>query len=495
MDVDEVRTPVSLPASLVFVDVESTGAHPLRDRITEIAILRVEEGVLVERWSSLVAPGVPVPPLIEQITGISDQMLVGAPDFAALADEIEQRLHGAVFVAHNARFDYGFIKNSFARIGREFDAEVLCTVKLSRALYPQFHRHGLDALIERHGLECSARHRALGDAEALWAFVQLAQQQFKPETLARALTKAMKSPPAAPGLAVGVLEAIPDVAGIYLLHAEPEPPAGNRLDRPLFVGRGQSLRGRVREHFSGEARKGKDAELRTRTRRVEWVEAAGELGAMLLEQEAVRRLRPRYNAIPRSADEAFALRLLPARRRAPIWQRQPLAGSDPLGWEDCLGVFRNADELERRLQDLALVHELCPRRLGLDSGGSGPCAAHLQGECAGVCAGKESVEAHDERLRSALTGLGLKPWPWPGAVVVVERDEEHGREGWHVFDQWCHLGSVERVEALAGVDRSRRFDIDVWRMLARWFVQEEHRAAARALDEILSPGPLPAAAR
>ena len=143
--------------------------------------------------------------------GVSRSALVGqpifrfiaaddAPAFAELADRVRDLFTGCIFVAHNARFDYGFIKNEFRRIGQDFDAPVLCTVKLSRALYPQFHRHGLDALIERHGLVCAARHRAMGDVEVLWQFVRQVEAAFAPEVLARAVERAMKAPVLPPGL-------------------------------------------------------------------------------------------------------------------------------------------------------------------------------------------------------------------------------------------------------------------------------------------------------
>ena len=102
---------MSLPRRLAIIDVESTGAHPVRDRITEIAILRIEDGEVVARWESLVAPGQSIPPLIEQVTGISDAMVADAPPFAAVADTVAALLEGCVFVAHSARFDFGFIRN------------------------------------------------------------------------------------------------------------------------------------------------------------------------------------------------------------------------------------------------------------------------------------------------------------------------------------------------------------------------------------------------
>ncbi|WP_287365480.1 exonuclease domain-containing protein [Thauera sp.] len=472
---------MSLPRRLAFIDVESTGAHPVRDRITEIAILRVEDGVLVERWESLVDPGIPIPPLIQQVTGITNDMVAGAPGFEALADHVQGLLADCVFVAHNARFDFGFIKNAFDRIGRAFDARVLCTVKLSRALFPEHHRHGLDALIERHGLHCGARHRAMGDTEALWQFVQMAQAQFAPDVIARAAERAMKAPAQAPGLPEGLLEAIPDVPGVYLFHAEAEAPPPGRSDRPLFAARAVSLRARVREHFAVSVRKGKDAELREQVRRVEWVETAGELDAILREAELVKRLRPPFNRVPESVDEAFALRLLDNRRRPPIYERVPIAGTDPAGWLGLHGVFRNRREAENLLRELALLYRLCPRRLGLESGTIGACSAFHAKRCAGVCARRESAAEHDARLLGGLASAGIKPWPWQGAIVVAERHAHSGREAYHAFDQWCHLGSVERREDLPSIDRTRRFDADIWRLLGRWFAVPANMAAVEPL--------------
>ncbi len=467
-----------LPARLAFIDVETTGAHPVRDRVTEIAILRVEEGHVVARWESLVNPGMPIPRMIQDLIGITDDMVAQAPPFAALADSVAMLLEDCVFVAHNARFDYGFIKNEFARAGRTFDAPVLCTVKLSRALNPEHHRHGLDALIERHGLVCDARHRAMGDTEVLWQFARLMSERFAPEVVARAADRAMKAAPHPPGLPEGMLEAVPDSPGVYLFHAEPEPPPAGRSDRPLYVGRSLNLRGKVREHFSAGA-KGRDAELARQVRRVDWIETAGELGALLLEAELLRQLRPTANRVAESGEAAFALRLIANRKRAPIYERVPIAGTDPLGWEGLHGAFRNRREADNLLRELALLYRLCPRRLGLEPGTSGACAAHLSRRCAGVCAGRESVAEHDARLAGALASTGLKRWPWAGAVIVAERHADSGREAFHAFDHWCHLGSVERREELPALlaAAERRFELDTWRMLGRWLAVPAHLAA------------------
>src|SRR5256885_6866973 len=158
--------------AVAFVDLETPGTAAAEDRITEVGIVRVDDGARVSEWSTLVDPECSIPPEIQGMTGITNAMVAGAPTFRQIADEITGRIAGCVFVAHNARFDYGFLKHEFGRLGRAFTARVLCTVQLSRRLYPDSGPHHLDAVIERHALAASDRHRALGDARILWQFVQ-----------------------------------------------------------------------------------------------------------------------------------------------------------------------------------------------------------------------------------------------------------------------------------------------------------------------------------
>src|SRR4029077_19108819 len=155
-------------APLAIVDLETTGAHPAWNRVTEIAVVEVQDGEVVSEWSTLVNPGTSIPPAIQALTGITNDMVADAPAFEDLAAGLHERLEGRILVAHNARFDYGFLRHEFERAGLPFRARTLCTVKLSRRLYRDAAGHSLDALIARHGIRCTARHRALGDAQAAW---------------------------------------------------------------------------------------------------------------------------------------------------------------------------------------------------------------------------------------------------------------------------------------------------------------------------------------
>ena len=465
-----------LAPKLAFVDVETTGANPVVDRITEIAILRVEDGELVERWSSLVNPGRPIPPNIQSLVGISDAMVADAPAFSELADGIRALFDACVFVAHNARFDYGFIKNEFSRIGETFDAPVLCTVKLSRALFPQHHRHGLDALIERHGLVCTARHRAMGDTEALHQFAGLIAGQFERDVLDTAIVKAMKAPSRPAGLPEGVLEGLPEGPGVYLFYGE--------NDLPLYIGKSVSLRSRVMGHFSSDHRSGKEAKLAQQVRRVEWQQTAGELGALLLEARLVKEKKPTENRQLRETDAVFGLRYDPARKRGPVLVRELLNGSDPGSWEVVYGSFRTKKEADNALRELAILYKLCPRRIGIEPWGDGACLAHQMKRCAGVCAGKEDHAAHDERLLKVLESLRIRRWPWPGPVAIREHHAESGRSAVHLVDRWCLLGSVTDESELAGLleaPPARVFELNTYRILLRWLDTPAGRSAVTPL--------------
>jgi DNA polymerase-3 subunit epsilon len=177
---------------LAFVDIETTGGNADRDRITEIGIKTLANDH-ESAWECLLDPQTFIPQNIQRLTGIKPDMVAGRPPFDELALQIKKELEGKIFVAHNARFDYGFIKASFKRLGLDFRPKVLCTVKLSRLLFPQQARHNLDTIVAIHGLEVSARHRALGDADLLVQFWRVCEKTFGPARLLEAVNELLGS--------------------------------------------------------------------------------------------------------------------------------------------------------------------------------------------------------------------------------------------------------------------------------------------------------------
>ena len=444
-----------LDAPLAIVDLETTGAHPAHDRVTEIAVIEVEGGEVRDEWSTLVNPETPIPAAIQALTGITNDMVAGAPTFARLAEGLHERLQGRVFVAHNARFDYGFLKREFARAGLDFRAKTLCTVRLSRRLYPEHARHNLDSLIARHGLACRARHRALGDADAVWQFLRLAAAERGAEVMAVAARQVAKQPSLPPHLDPAMVDEIPEAPGVYLLYGEG--------GAPLYVGKSKHMRSRVLAHFADDLRSGKEMQLAREVRRVEWQRTAGELGALLREAALVKELLPVFNRRLRRAAELCGFALDGTRLRL-------VQDFGAEGLEHVHGLFRSKRAALEALRGLADAHRLCLQSLGFERARKGACFRHQIGRCAGLCAAKESTAAHHARLAAALAGMKTAAWPWRGPVGVLEEDREREASELHVVHQWCYLGtarSEDEVPALLEAARRPRFDLDQYKLLVR----------------------------
>ncbi len=451
-----------LPDSLVFVDLETTGANPLTDRITEIGIVELVDGQ-VRTWSTLVDPLADIPLFIQQLTGITPDMVAGAPTFADLADEVLERLKGRLFVAHNARFDYGFLKNAFKRLGRDFRVPVLCTVKLSRRLYPAFHKHGLDMLVERHGLVVEGeRHRALSDADLLRQFWQLTEREIPLETRAAAVAHVLKTPALPPNLDPAYLEELPEGPGVYLFYGE------NEL--PLYVGKSTGIRARVLAHFASDHRVSKEMSLAQQVRRIECRETAGELGALMLEARLVKELQPLHNRQLRKASELCAWQVEAVDGGGDFRPQLVYAEKLEMGrQENLFGLFPTARQAKASLRQIASGHNLCLAMLGLEKPAKGgACFAYQLKNCRGACIGKEPAAFHGARLLAALAKMRLSSWPWPGAVGLVETAGE--RSDIHVVHNWRWLGTARsEADAWALVEQGGHpvFDPDIYKVLAK----------------------------
>ena len=460
--------------SLAFVDLETTGTRAADDRITEVGIVRVDADAAggpprVQEWSTLVDPGVPIPAAIQALTGITDAMVKGAPTFASVTAEIEERIADCVFVAHNARFDHGFLKHGFARAGRPFNARALCTVRLSRRLFPDAQGHGLDAVVARHGLAIANRHRALGDARAIWAFVEALYREIPSDIIESAVKRILRIPSLPPQLPPDSLERIPEAPGVYFFFGD------NPL--PLYVGKSVNLRDRVASHFAGDWRTETDLRLSQEIRRIEFEETAGEFGALLLESTLVKRMLPAHNRALRRKEEAGVVCIaeegMPEFIVAAAIAPAELAGR--------FGPFASKRSARETLRGLAAEHALCWKRLGLEKRSDGPCFQRQLKRCAGACVGAENPAAHDARLVAALARMEIPKWPCTGMALVREQAHGSERTDIHVLRDWCWLGTAPddgELDALLHAPPRPQFDIDIARMLLkRWTAGALHLMA------------------
>lgn len=148
-----------------IVDIETTGGGG-DARITEIAVFRHDGARIVDFFHSLINPEIYIPPFITRLTGIDNAMVKDSPTFYEVQDAVRRVTKDAWFVAHNARFDYGFIKKEFGALDEYFQRDLLCTVQLSRKIFPGLKSYSLGKLCECLEISIENRHRAHGDAEA-----------------------------------------------------------------------------------------------------------------------------------------------------------------------------------------------------------------------------------------------------------------------------------------------------------------------------------------
>ena len=460
---DRAQLNISPDSPGAFVDIETTGCTPGMHRIIDVAVIGARGDAVDFEWQSLVNPGVHVPAGITALTGIDNDMLADAPPFERVARELRERLEGRIFVAHNVRFDYGFIRREFALMDTNWRSPNLCTVRLSRALYPEMPRHNLDAVMERHDIHIENRHRAMPDAQALLAFWRKLRVAWPAADLQAALDEACQRATLPAALPPDLADDLPEGPGVYRFMGVD--------DTLLYVARANNLRERVLDHFRGGPGSQRTQKLVAEVRRVEWTETAGELGAWLLEAREVRERQPAYNRLQRGG-ERFTW-LFEEGDAAP---RLVELDTEVLRSNDAFGTYRSERDARRALEGLAREHRWCFKLLGLENG-PGSCVGLQVGRCKGACVGKEPAPLHLARVKIGLLPLRLKPWPHQGPVMLREGAGE--RQQWHVIDAWQHLGSFDAgdEDAIAMFAKRRsveRFDIDAYRMFTRFMRDLRH---------------------
>lgn len=432
-----------------LVDIETNGVSPKRDDITEIAIITIEEGRVIERWSTLVRPRHAIPEHITRLTGISNEMVRSAHSFEALAEHVYDKLYGKLFVAHNARFDYAFLKHAFASAGLNFSAKVLCTVKLSRALFSQYRHHNMDSLIQRFALSPGERHRAMTDADMLYQFIMRCRQEVGKECFAghiQALTKCASLPPY---LSTSI-DDIPDGPGVYLFY-------GNHTDTPIYIGKSIHLKKRILSHFSSDHRASKALSMSQQVREIKWVETVGELGALLLESQLIKEKIPVYNQRLRRTKYVYGFhrRTINAYMNISIAQMKEASSGAHI---DIIGCFKTKRLAEQHLRSIMENYHLCSKLCGFEHS-QRACFHYQLKKCHGACIQKEPMEQYNARVEQALAHYKTVDWPFKGPIGIQERCTKTQKLDIHVVNYWRHIATVHSLEdakkALDGVSSIR----------------------------------------
>lgn len=431
---------------LAFVDVETTGLSPTENRIAEIGVVTVSDG-RVERWTTLLrtsSRGEISAPLGSSPHGTPD-----APCFSDIATDLARRLDGRLFVAHNARFDYAFLRAEFERVSIAFHPDVVCSVMLSRQLSPGLARHDMDSLAACHGFRVEERHRALPDADLVWQLWQALHRQHPKARIADAVAMLLSGPVLPPELDASLIDRLPESPGACVLRGED--------GCPLVVAAAANIKSHVRNYFRIDRATSKAIEYAHRIRHITWRATPGMLGAKLhaaaLDSVLFANSKRRANA------PLFTLQLLP--EADPCIAIMPLdrARSEA---EPC-GLFATERKARNALMRLAARHRLCHWLLGLGAQTKPACLACRLEQRAPECVAKMRRGNELIRLMGALWPLRVPAWPHRGPVGIRERSEIH------IVDRWQFLGTARCESDVHAVLETRpaAFDPRLHRLLTR----------------------------
>ena len=278
------------------------------------------------------------------------------------------------------------------------------------------------------------------------------------EVIHDVVEKLLRAPALPSGLPANAMNGLPDAPGVYIFYGE--------NDVVLYVGKSVNLRTRVMSHFSGDHTTAKDMHISRDIRRLEWVETAGDFGALIKEAQLVKRLAPVHNRRLRETKEACTYHWDPV-DGPKIPKLLNVAEIDLSRLGHLYGTFRSKRAARTALKTLADEHGLCLIKLGLEKG-KGPCFAHQLRKCRGVCIGRETELNHAMRVSLAFSKLRIAPWPYESRICLRERHPVSGRTEIHMIDRWCYLGTANTQSDLFDqyeTRRDQRFDVDTYKLL------------------------------
>ena len=455
-----------LPQRLVFVDIETTGLSVIRDRVIEVGLLRIENNKLVQTYQTLVNPEMYISPLIEQMTGISKSNLENAPTFGDIQRNLHELLDDAVFVAHNVRFDYGFLRNEFKRFGKSFSSKHFCTAKLSRKLFPHHKHHNLDSIIERFGLSCQRRHRAFDDAKVLWDFFQKLQTEIQPEVLEQALSMGLKRPSLPLGLSVKNIEKLPESPGVYIFYGDKEV--------PLYVGKSKNIKERVLSHFSNDHISSREMQMSQQIQRIETIVTSGELGALIKESSLIKQMQPIYNRVLRISRKLILLKRSQNKEGYFTITMQTVTAIEYSEIEDIIGIYRSQRQAKNFLIDQAKRYSLCEKLLNIEKS-NGACFGYRLQKCKGACIHEEKSYAYNIRFIQAFTQYKLKAWPFEGPIAIKEKNDFDDTEESIIIDKWCLVGNLKmQNDMVLKTEVNKPFDLDIYKILLRYLLEPKN---------------------
>jgi DNA polymerase III subunit epsilon len=404
-----------------IVDIETTGGYAAANGIIEISIKIFDGNKVVEEFETLVNPNQAIPRYIQSFTGINNDMVQDAPSFEEIAEKVFTCLQGNVFVAHNVNFDYSFIKSHLEHCDYTFNAKKLCTVRLSRQVFPGLPSYSLGNLCNSLEIDLSNRHRAGGDAAATVVLFKKLLDNDSKGIIPSSLNRNSKEAVLPPNVPKAQFDALPRNAGVYYFH--------DQKGKVVYVGKAKDIRSRVNSHFSNNSDSKQKQNFLRHVYAISFQPTGTELMAAILESTEIKRLWPIFNTSQKRQEEAFGIFV----------------------YEDQNGYLRLAIEKKRKnsnpvytfhfkvdgygvLKKLIKQFSLCPKLCFVQTDND-ECVGILEEHCRGACQRKEASKDYNERVLQAIASLTKR-----ASYVVIDKGLSENQLSCIMVDQGAFLG-------------------------------------------------------
>lgn len=282
-----------------IVDIETTGGYAARNDITEIAILLHDGREITSVYQTLIKPSVSIPYFIQSLTGINHLMVENAPPFSEVAATVFEKLEGRIFVAHNVNFDYSFVKHHLAAYGFELSVRKLCTVRLTRQVFPALPSYSLGNLCRHFNIQIENRHRAGGDAAATAKLFDHILNNNGELYIRESLKRNSREQSLPAHLPKNEIEKLPYAPGVYYFH--------DQKGKVIYVGKARNIKYRVNSHFTHNGTGRQRQEFLRNIYSISYQECGTELMAFILENIEIRKYWPKYNSSQKTYTPSFGL--------------------------------------------------------------------------------------------------------------------------------------------------------------------------------------------
>ncbi len=446
----------------VVVDIETTGGQVTEDRITEIALYVHDGNKVIDSFHTLVNPEKAVPTYITQLTGITQNMVDGAPRFYEVAKRIIELTEGRIFVAHNAQFDYAFIKQEFKSLGFTFTRKTLCTVRLSRKLLPKLASYGLKSVCQFLQIDLNNHHRAQADA---WATTQLLAHLIEQDKELKQINHSMidhelKSIALPPKISREEFEALPEETGVYYFY--------NEQDKIIYVGKSTNIKHRIASHFAPNLQSRKSLEMKNQIAYMGFELTGGELVALLLEDAEIKKHQPIFNRLQRRTNFSYGIYAFEDGHG----YHQLFIDRTNKQQDEPLAVFESLEKAKQILRYKVDKYNLCMKLTNLYKT-KGACFDYQIKKCSGACILEETPEIYNQKIQRACDSFRLIA---PSSFVVVGKGRDNTEKTIVAIEEGRYLGYafvdyhtwIKDIEDAKNYIKFFQDNRDIQKIIAQW---------------------------